>query len=58
MGIHPHPSAAVLRVYPNPTSGSVTVEGSYGSYRYDLSDRPAGVYILNVEGHPVKVVKH
>ena len=58
VGIHPHPSAAVLRVYPNPTSGSVTVEGSYGSYRYDLSDRPAGVYILNVEGHPVKVVKH
>ena len=47
-----------MRVYPNPTTGAVTIEGTKGSYRYDLSDRPAGVYILNVEGRPVKVVKH
>jgi hypothetical protein len=47
-----------MRVYPNPTTGSVTIEGASASYRYDLSDRPSGVYILNVEGRPVKVVKH
>ena len=47
-----------MRVYPNPTTGAVVIEGAKGSYRYDLSDRPAGVYILNVEGRPVKVVKH
>ncbi len=47
-----------MRVYPNPTTGAVTVEGAAGTYHYDLSDRPAGVYILNVEGRPVKVVKH
>ena len=45
------------RVYPNPTTGIVTIEGSKGIYQYNLSDRPAGVYILNVEGRPVKVVK-
>jgi hypothetical protein len=47
-----------MRVYPNPTTGAVTVEGTRGTYHYDLSDRPAGVYIVNVEGRPVKVVKH
>ena len=47
-----------MRVYPNPTTGAVVIEGAKGSYHYDLSDRPAGVYILNVEGRPVKVVKH
>ncbi|MBQ6068381.1 MAG: hypothetical protein IJK84_02665 [Bacteroidales bacterium] len=54
----PLPPTSPMHVYPNPTTGTVTVEGSFGSYRYDLSDRPAGVYILNVEGRPVKVVKH
>ena len=57
VGIAPQPAMNPMLVYPNPTTGNVTVEGSYGSYRYDLSDRPSGVYILNVEGRPVKVVK-
>ena len=47
-----------MRAYPNPTTGAVTVEGTRGTYHYDLSDRPTGVYIVNVEGRPVKVVKH
>ena len=47
-----------MRVYPNPTIGAVTAEGAKGTYHYDLSGRPAGVYIVNVEGRPVKVVKH
>ena len=47
-----------MRVYPNPTTGGVTIEGAKRVYHYDLSDRPAGVYIVNVEGRPVKVVKH
>ena len=54
----PQPQAENICVYPNPTTGSITVQGAYGSYHYDLSDRPSGVYILNVEGRPVKVVKH
>ncbi|MBR3411429.1 MAG: hypothetical protein IKG81_01915 [Bacteroidales bacterium] len=54
----PQPKAENICAYPNPTTGSITVQGLYGSYHYDLSDRPSGVYILNVEGRPVKVVKH
>ena len=53
----PQPSSIDMRAYPNPTTGSITVQGAYGSYHYDLSDRPSGVYIINVEGRPLKVVK-
>ena len=53
----PQPQAENICAYPNPTTGSITFQGAYGSYHYDLSDRPSGVYILNVEGRPVKVVK-
>lgn len=58
VGIAPQPALSAISVYPNPTTGIVTIEGAKGSYHYNLSDRPAGVYILNVEGRPVKVVKH
>ena len=47
-----------MLVFPNPTTGAVTIEGANGVYHYDLTARPAGVYIINVEGRPVKVVKH
>ncbi|MBO4600444.1 MAG: hypothetical protein J5641_06865, partial [Bacteroidales bacterium] len=60
VGIHSslQPEAAKLHAYPNPTHGPVTIEGARGSHHFDLSDRPAGLYILNVEGRPVKVIKH
>ena len=45
------------RVYPNPTRGMVTVETAHGRYTVDLSHRPAGVYIVPVEGVRVKIVK-
>lgn len=57
MGIMPLAIAPVPTAYPNPTTGQVTIEGLYGSYCYDLSKQPTGVYILNVEGRPVKVMK-
>jgi hypothetical protein len=28
------------------------------AYNYNLSDRPAGVYVIPVEGRAVKVVKY
>ena len=49
--------APTLTAYPNPTRGPVTVDGPTGSYHFDLSGRPAGVYLLPVEGGAVKVVK-
>lgn len=44
-------------VYPNPTRGEVFISTPYGVRRFDLSDRPAGVYIINAKGRPVKVIK-
>ena len=55
-GIAPHVEAD-CRVYPNPTRGWVTVETPQGSRNINLSNRPAGVYIIPVEGHPVKITK-
>ncbi len=53
-----NPFATVqYRVYPNPTRGPVIVASPFRVYHYDLSDRPAGVYVIPVEGCPVKVVK-
>ena len=46
-----------FRVYPNPTHGHVTVVTPSNVYHYNLSNRPAGIYFLTVEGRPVKVVK-
>jgi len=54
--IAPTPEAS-FRVYPNPTRGPVTVATPAHVYHYDLSNQPAGLYILQVEGRPVKVVK-
>ena len=47
-----------LSVYPNPTRGEVFISTRDGIRRIDLSDRPAGVYILEVKGRPVKVIKY
>ena len=47
-----------LSVYPNPTRGEVFISTKDGIRRIDLSDRPAGVYILEVKGRPVKVIKY
>lgn len=49
--------AVQFSAYPNPTRGFVTVDTSKGSVRFDLSDRPAGLHILHIDGHPVKVIK-
>ena len=40
-------------VYPNPTTGKVTV----GDEEYDLSDRPAGVYFINTGKGTARVIK-
>ncbi len=45
------------KAYPNPTRGKVHVETPQGTRHIDLSDRPAGVYFIPVDGYTVKVVK-
>ena len=50
-------SHAAPIVYPNPTRGEVFISTWQGVHRIDLGDRPAGVYFLDVEGRPVKVIK-
>lgn len=50
-------TAAQYRAYPNPTRGPFKVATPTQVYHYNLSDRPSGVYVISVEGHPVKVVK-
>ena len=59
VGIHSmDASTPAITVYPNPTRGAVFIATPYGARRIiDLSDRPAGVYMLRVEGRIVKVVK-
>ena len=46
-----------LSIFPNPTRGEVFISTGDGIRRIDLSDRPAGIYILNVKGRPYKVIK-
>ena len=46
-----------ISVAPNPTSGPVTIKTANGTYHYDLSQNAAGVYVINVEDKPVRVVK-
>jgi len=55
-GVHPV-QAEYLRVYPNPTLGPVHIDTPAGTRSLDLSDRPAGLHIINVDGHPVKIIK-
>ena len=43
---------------PNPTHGPFKVEGERQCYQFDFSDRPAGVYVVRVEGRPVKIIKY
>ena len=45
------------RVYPNPTRGEVYVATPQRTLRFDLANRPAGIYFITVDGHTVKVVK-
>ena len=45
------------KAYPNPTRGKVHVETPQGTRHIDLSDRPAGVYFIPLDGYTVKVVK-
>lgn len=45
------------KVYPNPTQGPITVVTPTKAYRYDLSDRRAGIHVIFVDNHPVKVIK-
>lgn len=54
----PAPTAPQLIAHPNPTHGPVVIDGLRSTYHFDLSGRPAGLYILRVENHPVKVVKY
>ena len=46
-----------MKVYPNPTTGRVTVRGEKGEYSFDLSPLKAGVYLIPVEGKTAKVIK-
>jgi len=46
-----------FQVFPNPTRDEVFISTGDGIRRIDLSDRPAGIYILNVKGRPYKVIK-
>ena len=55
--VHTAQPEAHYKVYPNPTRGEVFVETLQGIHRYDLADRPAGIYFISVDGHTVKVVK-
>lgn len=52
-GIADREGAVAGKVYPNPTSGKVTV----GDKEYDLSGRPAGVYYLPANGGNARVIK-
>ena len=55
-GVHPI-QTEYCRVYPNPTLGPVHVDTPAGTRSFDLSDRPAGLHIINVDGRPVKIIK-
>ncbi len=48
---------ATISVYPNPTRGEVFITTPLATRRVDLSDRPAGVYYIRVDGRLYKVVK-
>lgn len=46
-----------VMAYPNPTRGNVTVQTPHGISTFDLSNAPAGVHLLQVNGYWVRVVK-
>lgn len=50
--------APVVKSYPNPTTGTVTIGTNDKQAVYDLSGRPAGLYFLPYEGRYVKVIKY
>lgn len=52
------PNKGNYTVYPNPTTGPVTVITPTQTLHFNLSDRPSGVYFIPVEDRYVKVVKH
>ncbi len=46
-----------VKVRPNPTTGPVTIETTNGIKHIDLSGYAPGVYIIPVDGIPVKIIK-
>lgn len=56
LGIHPYATTG-YSIYPNPTTGRATVVTPSGIRTIDLFDRPSGVHIIHVDGHPFKVIK-
>lgn len=51
-------TATPYQAFPNPTRGPITITTPLGERQYDLGNRPAGVYLLSVDGQTVKVVKY
>lgn len=54
----PSPIVPHYNAYPNPTHGPVILEGPQGSTCIDLSGRPAGIYLLEIDGHHMKIIKY
>jgi len=51
------PQPDTYQAYPNPTRGTVNIVTPTGTHTIDLTGRPAGLHIIPIEGHPVKIVK-
>lgn len=46
-----------VSVYPNPTLGKVKIMTQDSIQELDFSDKPSGVYIISIDGEPVKIIK-
>lgn len=51
------PESTAWRVYPNPTRRWVNIATESGVKTIDLGAYPTGLHILNIDNHPVKVIK-
>lgn len=53
----PATPSAQIHVYPNPTRGPLYIDTPEGTRYLDLSNKPAGIHILQIQGKPVKIIK-
>lgn len=58
LGISSFDQSSPIIAYPNPTHGPVTVVTPAGKHLFNLADRPVGIYVITVDGKPIKVVKY
>ena len=49
--------SAQIHVYPNPTRGPLYIDTPEGTRYLDLSKKPTGIHILQIQGKPVKIIK-